>query len=264
MVYLMWAEAKSKRTSLPDGFLENATRYWCWVAENQRKCSISCSLSAKASRAANNNISLQTYIRNKGPSHYRKKPKTLNADIRANHKFRRQYLPLTLTAGAEPVILAMTEERVVAALAIRTRGTWIPCQTHVFICKIKPKKLQMQKIITRIPKISYFYLLSSKDKFAFHFEMIWFNVVRQWHTRSGTRAPPMLACKYVDGNGSATMLVTKKSGGIAPEVNLRNLLHACHETNNWGIHSGFEIQGRCHQKSKTGVSVAPTLMSSKN
>ena len=33
-----------------------------------------------------------------------------------------------------------------------------------------------------------------------------------------------------------------------------------------GIHPGFETQGRRHQKSKTGVSVAPRkgLMSSKN
>ena len=33
-----------------------------------------------------------------------------------------------------------------------------------------------------------------------------------------------------------------------------------------GIHPGFETQGRCHQKSRTGVSVAPRkgLMSSKN
>ena len=29
------------------------------------------------------------------------------------------------------------------------------------------------------------------------------------------------------------------------------------QTGKWGIHPGFETQGRHHQKSKTGVSVAP-------
>ena len=38
------------------------------------------------------------------------------------------------------------------------------------------------------------------------------------------------------------------------------------DTSTQEIHPGFETQGRCHQKSKTGVSVAPRkeLMSSKN
>ena len=45
--------------------------------------------------------------------------------------------------------------------------------------------------------------------------------------------------------------------GVAPEVNLRNSLHASDKAAKWGIHPGFETQGRCHQKSKTGVSVAP-------
>ena len=36
----------------------------------------------------------------------------------------------------------------------------------------------------------------------------------------------MLVSKYVDQNSSATMLATKRSAGIAPEVNLGNPLHA--------------------------------------
>ena len=36
----------------------------------------------------------------------------------------------------------------------------------------------------------------------------------------------MLVHKYLDENGLATMLVTKRSAGVAPEVNLRILLHA--------------------------------------
>ena len=38
--------------------------------------------------------------------------------------------------------------------------------------------------------------------------------------------PPMLVCKYVDENGSATMLATKRSTGVTPEVNLRE--HTSH------------------------------------
>ena len=61
------------------------------------------------------------------------------------------------------------------------------------------------------------------------------------------------------------MLAAKRSAGVAPEVNLRNLLCAGEEARKRGIHPGFETQERHHQKSKTGVSVAPQkgLMSSK-
>ena len=58
----------------------------------------------------------------------------------------------------------------------------------------------------------------------------------------------------------------KRSAGVAQEVNSRNLLRTCKKGHNLGIHPGFETQGKCYQKSKTGVSVAPQkgLMSSKN
>ena len=57
-----------------------------------------------------------------------------------------------------------------------------------------------------------------------------------------------------------------QSAGVVPEVNLRNSWHAGKKACKQGIHPGFETQGRRHQKSKTGVSVAPRkgLMSSKN
>ena len=51
-------------------------------------------------------------------------------------------------------------------------------------------------------------------------------------------------CKYVHQKDSTLMLTVKSS---APQVNLRNPLHAGEETRK---------QGRRHQKSKTGVSVA--------
>ena len=52
------------------------------------------------------------------------------------------------------------------------------------------------------------------------------HAVRQWHDRSQTQVPPVLVCKYVDWNGSATMLATKRSASVTPVMNLRILLHA--------------------------------------
>ena len=67
--------------------------------------------------------------------------------------------------------------------------------------------------------------------------------------------------KYVDQKGWAVVLTSKQSAGVTPEVNLRitqarKLARV--------IHPSFETQGRRHQKSKTGISVAPRkgLMSS--
>ena len=45
-------------------------------------------------------------------------------------------------------------------------------------------------------------------------------------------------------NGSAAMLATKRSAGVAPTVNLRNPLHAADEVHKQEIHPGFESQGR--------------------
>ena len=52
------------------------------------------------------------------------------------------------------------------------------------------------------------------------------------------------------------MLVAKSSVDFAPELNLRIPLCMDDEAHKQGIHPGFETQGRCHQKSKAGVSVA--------
>ena len=48
--------------------------------------------------------------------------------------------------------------------------------------------------------------------------------------------------------------VIKRSPGVAPEVNLRNPLHAGDEAGKQEIHPGFEILSRHHQKPKTGTS----------
>ena len=52
-------------------------------------------------------------------------------------------------------------------------------------------------------------------------------------------------------------LVAKRSAGVAPEGNLReHVIHTTLPSANKAAHSDFETQRRCHQKSKTGVSVA--------
>ena len=68
----------------------------------------------------------------------------------------------------------------------------------------------------------------------------------------------MPAHMYLEQNHSAAVLAAKKSAGVTPEVNLRK-----HVTSmllismNKAAHYGFETQRICHQKSETGISVAP-------
>ena len=66
-----------------------------------------------------------------------------------------------------------------------------------------------------------------------------------------------------DQKGSAAML---RSVAVTPEAHLGNPLHAGSKACKWGNHPGSEIQSICHQKPKTGVSVAPQKvpMSSRN
>ena len=54
--------------------------------------------------------------------------------------------------------------------------------------------------------------------------------------------------KYLDQKGSSTLLTSVQSAGVAPEVKLGSTQAKKHE----GIHLSFKIQGRNHQKSKTG------------
>ena len=68
----------------------------------------------------------------------------------------------------------------------------------------------------------------------------------------------MLAQRNVEENGSASMMAAKRSAGDAPEVNLTECVtHTPPPSANKAANSGFEPQIRRHQKSKTGVSVAP-------
>ena len=69
-------------------------------------------------------------------------------------------------------------------------------------------------------------------------------------------APPMPARRYIEKDGSAAMLVAKKSAGVAPEVNLQeHVTHTTLPSMNKAAHSGFETQRSCHQKPKNrGIS----------
>ena len=68
----------------------------------------------------------------------------------------------------------------------------------------------------------------------------------------------MPACRYVEENGLAAMLATKTLAGVTLGMNLREYVTCMLLPNaNKVAHSGYETQGRRHQKSKTGVSVAP-------
>ena len=54
------------------------------------------------------------------------------------------------------------------------------------------------------------------------------------------------------------MLAVKRLAILTSEVNLRNPLHTGDEVCNQGIHLGFEIQGRLHQKSKNRGTIGNT------
>ena len=56
--------------------------------------------------------------------------------------------------------------------------------------------------------------------------------------------------------GSVAMLAAKGSAGVTPEANTRECVtHMPPPSVNKAAHSVFETQRRCHQRSKTGVSV---------
>ena len=68
----------------------------------------------------------------------------------------------------------------------------------------------------------------------------------------------MPSCRYVEEISSATMLATKRSAGVAAEVNLSQYItHMPQPSVEKDAHFGFETQKGHHQKFKTGVSVVP-------
>ena len=73
--------------------------------------------------------------------------------------------------------------------------------------------------------------------------------------KDATESVLMPARRYVEEIGSAAILAPTV---VTPEVNLRECItHMPLSSTNNAAHSGFETQRRHHQKSKTGVSVAP-------
>ena len=69
--------------------------------------------------------------------------------------------------------------------------------------------------------------------------------------------------RYIEENGSAA----KRLAGVTPDANLGESVTCMPlPSMNKAVYSGFETQGRCHQRSKPGVPVAPQngLISTKN
>ena len=70
----------------------------------------------------------------------------------------------------------------------------------------------------------------------------------------------MHAHRYVAENGSVAILAAKKLAGVILEVNLKEHVTCTPPSSmNKAAHSDFETHRRCHQKSKTGLSVPPSL-----
>ena len=60
------------------------------------------------------------------------------------------------------------------------------------------------------------------------------------------------------GKGEYNFITELRSAGVVIEVNLKERVKCTPPPSvNKAAHSGFETQGRCHRKFKTGVSVAP-------
>ena len=109
----------------------------------------------------------------------------------------------------------------------------------------------------------------ARERFLFLAQPAWLiwqricrsHTVRRRHAWSQIWVPPMLvytcASMLIKKPSSATMLGTKRSAGVTPEVNLRNPLHTGDKACKRGNHPDFETQSRHHQKSITGVSAAP-------
>ena len=74
---------------------------------------------------------------------------------------------------------------------------------------------------------------------------------------SGTIDPGLKPHQCLDWNSLATMLATKRSEGVTPEVNLKILLHTGDEAYKWWHLPWIETKGRCYQKFKIRISVAP-------
>ena len=66
----------------------------------------------------------------------------------------------------------------------------------------------------------------------------------------------MFVRKHIDQKGSAAMLNSARSAGVAPEVNLKNALYAGNKAFKWGVLLGFDTQGLFQQKSKTQILVS--------
>ena len=76
-----------------------------------------------------------------------------------------------------------------------------------------------------------------------------------WHDESQFQAPPMPAHRYVEYNGSAAILATKRSAGVTPEVNLGECVtHRSPPSVNKAAHSIFKTQDMSPEVQNRGIS----------
>ena len=104
--------------------------------------------------------------------------------------------------------------------------------------------------------LKFFLWTISLVRWFFGFRSVWltltfFLAARQQHARGLEPYQIFYVCKYGDRNGSAAMLAAKRPAGVAPELNLRNPLHAGDEAHSERIYPG---QGRRYQNPNKGIS----------
>ena len=91
----------------------------------------------------------------------------------------------------------------------------------------------------------------------------WYTAPCLWHGRLWVRAPVRTEPPSMFLDTSVSMWIKKAQLPCWPlysqQVLLQRWIWGSHkQESTQGIHPGFETQGRRHQKSKTGVSMAPT------
>ena len=79
-------------------------------------------------------------------------------------------------------------------------------------------------------------------------------LLQWWHDESQFQVPPMPAHRYVEDNGSAAMLVTKRSAGVTPKVNLGECVtHRSPPSVNKAAHSIFKTQDMSTEVQNRGI-----------
>ena len=136
------------------------------------------------------------------------------------------------------------------SLEIQNRGTSGPTIGHVF-----PKNVLIKRVIHKY--ITLFLPKSHEEAGPSLAQLV--ECLTDRYSESTSSNPGNLTSATVCGDRTGCVLATKRSASVAPEVDIRERHYFCLRNANKAAHSGFETQRRCHQKSKTGVSVAQKM-----